>query len=75
VFLSHATVDKAFAIELATDLKEYGYRVWLDSWVIRAGDSIPERLEAGLRGARSVAVILSEAALRSKWVEREWQAK
>jgi hypothetical protein len=41
----------------------------------KSGGSIPERISDGLEEADFVIVILSENAVSSKWVEREWQTK
>ena len=75
VFLSHSSKDKVFVRYLATDLTNAGHRPWLDEWEIRVGESIPSRISAGIEDADAVAVVLSENALDSLWVEREWQAK
>ncbi len=40
VFLSHNHADKPRVRRLAERLKAAGVRVWLDEWVIQAGDII-----------------------------------
>lgn len=75
VFISHSSFDKPFAKLLCMDLEANGYRPWLDEWDIKVGESIPEKISSGLRDADFVIVILSENAVSSKWVEREWQTK
>jgi len=75
VFISHSSLDKPFAKILCMDLEANGYVPWLDEWDIKVGESIPERISNGLEEADFVIVILSENAISSKWVEREWQTK
>lgn len=75
IFISHSSEDKQFAIWLAVDLANAGHTPWLDEWEIRAGESIPKKIEEGIKNCDFVAVILSEHSVKSNWVEREWQAK
>ncbi|MDP9992302.1 hypothetical protein J2W28_001330 [Variovorax boronicumulans] len=75
VFISHSSMDKQFVRGLAVDLAAMGHQPWLDEWEILAGDSIVERVGAGVENADLMVVVLSRAAIASKWVENEWQAK
>jgi len=75
VFLSHSSKDKWFVRRIATDLKRAGVIPWVDEWQIHAGESIPQKVSDGIKHSDSVIVVLSENAIGSKWVEREWQTK
>lgn len=75
VFLSHSSKDKEFVKWIAVDLGNAGHLPWLDEWEIRVGESIPTRVSEGIEQADAVAVVLSNNAVASRWVEREWQAK
>lgn len=75
VFISHSSKDKTFARWIGTDLKAAGHTPWFDEWDIQVGESIPEKITEGLTTADFVIVILSEHAVESRWVEREWHAK
>ena len=75
LFLSHSSTDKPFVRQLAGDLMVKGHEVWLDEWEIKVGHSIPLKIEHGLSGADFVVLVLSEHAVQSAWVEREWHAK
>ena len=75
VFISHSSADKQFANWLGTDLKAAGHSPWLDEWEIRVGESIPRKVSDGIRDADFVVVVLTESAVASHWVEREWQNK
>lgn len=75
IFLSHSSIDRQFAKWLAIDLSTVGHNPWLDEWEIRAGESMPTKIAEGVEKCDFVAVILSEHAVQSNWVEREWHAK
>ncbi|CAB3670621.1 TIR domain-containing protein [Achromobacter aegrifaciens] len=75
VFISHSSTDKSFVRGLAVDLSALGHQPWLDEWEILAGESIVERVGAGVEDADLVIVVLSRHAIASQWVENEWQAK
>ena len=46
----------------------------MDEWEILIGDSVVERINAGLEKAKYVVVCYSEAGVLSKWMSREWMA-
>lgn len=75
VFISHSSSDKTFVRGLAVDLAAMGHQPWVDEWEILAGESIPDRIGGGIEDADFLLVVLSKAAVESKWVENEWQAK
>lgn len=75
VFISHSSKDKQFAKWVAVDLANAGHSAWLDEWKIRVGESIPTRVAQGIDECDPLIVVLSEHAVVSHWVEREWQAK
>ena len=52
VFLSHSAKDKAPVRVVAERLRADGLRVWFDEWVLKAGDSIPSKIEEGLEHSR-----------------------
>jgi hypothetical protein len=74
VFVSYASPDKPLATRLASDLRERGLTVWVDAWEIRVGDNLLEKIEAGLKEAQYIVVLLSRASVRSPWVQRELSA-
>ena len=74
VFLSHSRANQAFVKRLAADLKARGINVWLDQWELSVGDSLVERIQAGIRNAGYLAVALSTHSVESRWVGRELNA-
>lgn len=72
VFISHASEDKAtVAKPLAEALLARGYDVWLDKFVVKLGDSLPERIDDGLSSCRYAVVILSPHFVSKQWTKRE----
>lgn len=71
VFLSHNAKDKPKVRRLAERLKAAGVRVWLDEWIIQAGDIIALKVDEGLEQSRVLLLCLSPAALASGWVALE----
>ncbi len=71
VFLSHNHADKPRVRRLAERLKAAGVRVWLDEWVIQAGDIIALKVDEGLEQSRVLLLCISPAALASGRVALE----
>jgi formylglycine-generating enzyme required for sulfatase activity len=72
VFISHATAaDGEFAQRLAGDLLRLGVKVWIAPESIHTGESWVKAIERGLRESSHVVIVLTPAALESKWVEKE----
>nr|NIO69137.1 PQQ-binding-like beta-propeller repeat protein [Anaerolineae bacterium] len=71
VFISHATKDAQLAHRLADDLQRLGVRVWIAPESIRPGESWVSAIERGLGESSHVVVVLTPAALESKWVKKE----
>jgi small GTP-binding protein len=71
VFLSHSAQDKAVVRPIAERLRADGLRVWFDEWEIRAGDSIPAKIEEGLEQSRVLVLCMSAQAFGSDWARLE----
>jgi hypothetical protein len=71
VFLSHSSKDKGTVLAVAERLRADGLRVWLDDWEIRAGDSIPSKIEEGLEHSRVLVLCMSAQAFGSDWAQLE----
>ncbi len=48
VFFSHSLKDKKVVRAVAERLRGDGLRAWFDGWEIKAGDSIPAKIDDGL---------------------------
>jgi formylglycine-generating enzyme required for sulfatase activity len=72
VFISHATKeDGQFAHRLAADLRRLGVSVWIAPESIRPGEGWVDAIERGLEESSHVVVVLTPAALQSRWVKKE----
>lgn len=79
VFISHASVDETWASRLAKRLEEETIdgrplRAYFAPWDIEPGTNFVDALNEALESARFVLVVLTEQALASEWVLREWTA-
>jgi hypothetical protein len=70
-FLSHAHEDKPFVRNLAAHLRAAGHSVWIDEAEINVGDSLIEKISAGLDQVDFVCAVLSKSSIESRWVQRE----
>lgn len=71
IFLSHSHSDKLFVRKLASDLKKFGVKVWIDEAEIKLGDSLIEKIREGIDKMEYLAVILSPDSVKSEWVKKE----
>lgn len=71
VFLSHSSKDLDVVRDVAERLRADGLRVWFDEWEIRAGDSIPAKIEEGLEHSRVLVLCMSANAFGSDWAQLE----
>lgn len=71
VFISYNHKDSDIAEKLALELIRHDIKVWKDSWRIGVGDSLIQKVQDGLEGARFFCVIFSKQSLESEWVKRE----
>src|SRR5262249_33157342 len=70
----HAKADKAVARRIKDYLRRRKISVWLDEAEIRVGESIPQKVAEGLSRSNALCILVSENALRSKWVMREFNS-
>ncbi len=72
LFICHVSEDKDdFVAPLAVELREK-YEVWYDDYELRLGDSLPERIDDGLKRCDFGIVILSKAFFaKKKWARAE----
>lgn len=73
-FLCHATEDKDLVRRLAGDLLARGIDVFFDEWEIRAGDSLRQRIDAGLQNCTHFIAVLSPTSIGKPWVNSEMDA-
>ncbi len=72
IFISYARADgRAFAEALERRLKRAGITSWRDLRSIESGDIRAQVLDAVER-VQHLVLVLSQRALQSDWVRREW---
>lgn len=74
IFLSYSSADKPFVARLANDLRAGRVRVWFDQWELKVGDSLTQRIQAGIAESSWLAVVLSKNSVNSEWVKKELAA-
>jgi tetratricopeptide (TPR) repeat protein len=71
LFLSHSSTDDPFVGDLRAALADHGQEGWIDSRQLRGGDPLWPEIEQAIEAATAFAVVVSPAALQSKWVGKE----
>ncbi len=73
-FLCHASEDKNIVRKIAEDLQAKGIDTFFDEWEIDPGDSIRQKIDAGLGHCTHFLVLLSPESLEKPWVNAEIDA-
>jgi hypothetical protein len=71
IFLSYSRRDRDFVERLALDLTERGLPVWWDRDELKVGDSLPREIGNAIIGSTWFGIVLSPAAVASRWVQLE----
>ena len=71
VFISYTCEDKDLARKLSRRLQDAGFDVWLDENNILPGDNWAEKVSQALKESQAMVVLVSPAAMDSKWVRHE----
>lgn len=73
VFLSYAQSDGAWAREISQHLEAAGFRVFDPMGELLPGDNWSLEIGKALDASHAMVVLISPAAVRSQWVQREIQ--
>ncbi len=71
LFISHSSADDGFVGALRAALAGHGQQGWIDSRELRGGDALSPAIKSAIERAAAFAVVVSPAALQSKWVGKE----
>jgi hypothetical protein len=71
VFICHDKKDAKLAHKLAEDLNRLGVKVWISPESIDPGESWVDAINRGLEESSHMVVLLTPAAVKSKWVKME----
>lgn len=72
IFISHASQDKEEFVEpLAELLREMGFRIWYDEFVLNIGDSLRRSIDKGIANSKYGLVVLSPHFFAKAWPQHE----
>lgn len=71
IFFSHASIDRVAADKIVSRLRRAGLRVWYSKTHLKGAQQWQAEIGAALKRCDWFVVLLSPAAVKSKWVERE----
>lgn len=74
VFLSYAWENSALAEKIAAALQANGIDTWWAQWCISAGDSLRQKIDAGLGECTHFVVLLTPESINKPWVNQEMDA-
>lgn len=74
VFVSYRSLDRSWAIALYDMLAQCGYNVFLDQFVLVAGQGLVTQLGENLERSNSGVLLWSERSSDSQWVQDELNA-
>jgi hypothetical protein len=71
LFLSHSSKDDNWVSQLAEQLNLCGLDVWLDTWELRVGDDLHERISDAIQKSRFVGIVITRNFDESRWLKGE----
>ena len=71
VFVSHSSEDAELAHQIAKDLKQYGYDIFITPESIRPGEEWMPAINRGLEESGIFLVLITPQAIQSGWVHKE----
>jgi TIR domain len=73
-FVCHASEDKPLARRIAEEFQAQGIETFFDEWEIGPGDSLRQKIDAGLGRCTHFVVLLTPSSLPKPWVNAEMDA-
>lgn len=71
IFISYKSDEIEYARKVKGNLESVGYTCWMAPDSIPGGSSYAQEIDSAIKNAEAILLVLSEAAMNSKWVERE----
>lgn len=71
IFISHSSKDHDIAIGVCRDLEQRGFRCWISSRDIQAGEGYQDSIERALRSASAMILVFSSNANESPEIKKE----
>jgi hypothetical protein len=73
LFISYSRREVSFVNNLVDDLEDDGFNVWLDYRSLIPGTPWAEQIDQGIADAQVILLVVSKAAMDSKYVAMEWE--
>jgi hypothetical protein len=73
VFMSYSRRETPFVNSLVDDLEDHGFDVWLDYRSLIPGTPWAEQIDRGIANSDVILLVVSKAAMASRYVAMEWQ--
>lgn len=74
VFLCYGSSDLSLAERIAAGLQSKGIDTWWDKWMIQSGDSLRQKIDAGLADCTHFVALLTRESIKRPWVNLEIDA-
>ena len=71
IFISYKAEERKKAEQLRRNIEDAGFSCWMAPLSIPGGSSYAAEIENAIRNCKALVLLFSEAAMRSKWVEKE----
>ncbi len=75
IFISHSSKDKPNVRRLVNDLQRRGISVWFDENEIKVGERFVDKIQNGITESKYIGIWITNNAISSGWVEKEWQSR
>lgn len=73
LFISHSTKDDDFVNRLVSELQIHGHQTWVDHIDMPPGAQWMDVIEEALEHCELLILVVSQSAMESDYVKREWQ--
>ena len=73
-FLCHTGKDKPLALRIGRDFLNQGIETFVDTWEISPGDSLRQKIDAGLTRCTHFVALMSPSSIDKPWVNAEMDA-
>src|SRR5215469_8814575 len=74
VFLSYRSLERAWVLSLYDVLRQLGYSVFMDQFVLHSGAALARSLEENLEASRAGVLVWSPRNEDSEWCKREYDS-
>lgn len=73
IFISYRTTNREWVEILAKNLKQQGYKIFLDAWELQGGQNFMQTIYGAIKSSHCALLIATPDAAESGWVQREYE--